>query len=188
MEIEVKMRLTDPAAIEARLESLGATRRARLLETNVFLDRPDGSLRAADRGLRVRLEQELDRNEAQVVITHKGPRRAGEVKEREETELTCESLECAVALLEALGFQRGLSFEKRRDKWTLEDCEVCLDRMPRLGSFLEIEGPSRETVLRWRERLGLADARLIRESYATMLAEALGAPRSGDEVVRLEER
>lgn len=187
MEIEVKMRLADPAAIIERLKALSAHLRARLLETNVFLDLPDGALRAADRGLRVRHERDLQDDRETVIITHKGPRLAGDVKQREETELTCESLEDAIALLAVLGFRKGLSFEKRRDKWTLGDCEVCIDLMPRLGNFLEIEGPSESAVLQWRDKLGLSDEPLVREGYAAMLAKAIGNDMPGGELVKLDE-
>ncbi len=174
LEVEVKMRLADRAALEARLGEAGAERRARLMETNLFLDLPGGVLRKADRGLRIRRERDIDHGAEKIIITHKGPRRTGDVKQREETEVEADSMERAVALFEALGFERGLCFDKRRDKWRLGDCEVCVDEMPRLGQFVEIEGPEERAVLEARELLGLGSEALIRESYATLLCEAVG--------------
>jgi hypothetical protein len=44
-----------------------------------------------------------------------------------------------------------------------------LDTLPRLGQFIEIEGPSDDAVMQKREALGLAEAPLVRTSYAAML-------------------
>ena len=47
------------------------------------------------------------------------------------------------AAFAALGYSRVLSFEKRRESWKLGGCNVELDELPHLGTFVEIEGPER---------------------------------------------
>ena len=102
-------------------------------------------------------------------ITFKGPRQHGQLKNRAETETTVGSFPAAAELLECLGYIRILSFEKRRQSWTYQGCKVELDELPYIGSFVEIEGPGDELVLKVRQELQLADRPLIRASYIAML-------------------
>ncbi len=179
VEIEAKMRLADRVALEARLAKLAADGAARfvadLLEVNTFFDTPGRDLRAADRGLRVRVEQDERTGRRQVVITHKGPRLHGPLKSRSETELVVADARTAAALLESLGFAATLSFEKRRTRYELDGCHVELDRLPHLGDFVEIEGPDDEAVLAVRRKLGLADEPLVAASYIALLSDYLGS-------------
>ena len=66
IEIEAKMRLSDPAAVVARLRALDAELDVEVLEVNTFFDSHDGGLKSSDQGLRVRVETPIV-----------GPRRAG---------------------------------------------------------------------------------------------------------------
>jgi len=168
IEIEAKMRLTDRAAMERRLAEVGATPIARLIETNTFFDTPEGRLKSSDQGLRIRVETD-EQGGRRVIMTHKGPRAHGQLKSRTETEVQVDDARHAAAMLDALGFRRGLSFEKRRSRWRLDACNVELDTLPYLGQFIEIEGPSDHAILAVRQTLGLAEAALIRTSYIAML-------------------
>ena len=76
-------------------------------------------------------------------------------------------------ILLRIGFVRVLRFEKRRETWTLEGCEVALDELPRLGRFVEIEGPSDAAVMQVRQKLGLEEAPLLTSSYVGMLSHRL---------------
>jgi adenylate cyclase class 2 len=140
-----------------------------LLEINTFFDTPRGELKTSDQGLRVRLEQQIDGDHHAVIITHKGPRAHSKLKSRSETELVVQNAQHAAELLAAIGFTPVLSFEKRRTRWQMAGCAIALDRLPFLGSFIEIEGPSEAAVLAAREKLGLGQAPLIRSSYIAML-------------------
>lgn len=174
LEIEAKMKASDHGALIERLRAAGGTRVEMLAETNVFLDTAEGSLRAGDCGLRVRLERNVERPEAsRVVITHKGPRKPGPIKQRDETELHAADLADAIALLGVLGYAEQLRFEKRRERWRLDRCTIELDELPRIGKFVEIEGPDEATVMTVRERLGLANEPMIREGYASMVGALL---------------
>jgi hypothetical protein len=46
-----------------------------------------------------------------------------------------------------------------------------LDELPRLGGFLEIEGPGTAALEAARGRLGLADAAPLRETYLALIAQ-----------------
>jgi adenylate cyclase class 2 len=169
VEIEAKMKVTDLSAVRERLSAAGAKVIGAFLERNTFFDTEDRSLLAADEGLRVRSSQDRGSGAVACTMTHKGPRQHGQLKSREETEMTVGSEPDALEMLVCLGFKRVLSFEKRRESWSLGGCKVELDEVPHLGTFVEVEGPKEEAVLRVRERLGLAERPMIRASYIAML-------------------
>ena len=176
-EIEAKYRVEDHAELRRRLREASARPLGRVLETNSFFDTPQGTLRQQDRGLRIRAAVPIDEQNAAIpgrpartTITYKGPRLESRWKVRQEIELVVDDAATAEALLEALGFVRALSFQKRRESWRLDDCAVELDELPYLGRFVEIEGPdaSIEGVAR---RLGLADLPVEKAAYSTLLHE-----------------
>ena len=47
---------------------------------------------------------------------------------------------------------------------------VCLDELPLLGCFVEIEGPGEEKIAAAAEKLKLAQSEHINDSYALMVA------------------
>ena len=67
-----------------------------------------------------------------------------------------------------LGYEPTLSFQKRRETWMLDDCEVALDELPYLGTYVEIEGKERDIPI-VREKLGLAGVPLISTGYISLL-------------------
>jgi adenylate cyclase class 2 len=173
-EIEAKMKVESFDAVRRRLQELGARRVGKVLETNTFFDTPDRRLVREGKGLRVRDSRDDKTGEQRHVVTFKGPQRQGELKNREELEFSVDDGEAAAALLRAIGFEVILSFEKRRETWELDDCEVVLDELPILGSFVEIEGPGESAVMALRQKVGLSDRPLIQTGYATMLAQRPG--------------
>ena len=175
LEIEAKMQVDEHAPIRQRLELAAAKRLHRHLETNTFIDKVDHSLQKRDSGLRIRRALDVDTGLVTAVITHKGPCQPGLLKIRPETEVKVASYEDALALMEALDYQITLCFEKRRDSWKLDECEVELDELPQLGRFVEIEGPSEAAIESVRGRLGLAGHPLIQTGYATLVARHLAA-------------
>jgi len=133
-EIEVKFLLHDLSALASRLEVLGARLVIpRVHETNLRFDTPDGALTAAQRVLRLRQDNDA-------VMTYKGPAAQGaEVSARQEIEFKVSDFTAARRLLEALGYQVTVIYEKYRTTYALDDLIVTLDEMP-FGSFAEIEG------------------------------------------------
>lgn len=180
------MRVADVASLQQRLEALGATRQGDVIEVNTFFDTPEGRLKAIDHGLRIRIERAVDGSRTDTIITHKGPRAHGRLKSRMETELHVADGRDAADLLGVLGYVQVLSFEKRRAKWQLDDCEVAIDLLPYIGTFMEIEGPTDDAVLAAREQLGLTDIPLIRASYIALLKDYVSEHHISDTFIRLE--
>jgi len=94
----------------------------------------------------------------------------GPMKIREETELSVDSFPNAVLLLEKLGFAISISFEKIRETWQIDHCEVVLDLLPdSLGSYVEIEAHDVRAIAALQNKLGLRDYPSITEGYADMV-------------------
>jgi adenylate cyclase, class 2 len=169
VEIEAKMKVASLDDVRAKLQSVGATKGDEIFEINTFFDTEDRSLLAADQGLRLRVNRVEATGKTTNVYTFKGPRLHGKLKSREELELEVADPRDAERFLVALGYQKILSFEKRRHKWKHEGCSIELDELPHLGVFVEIEGPDEAAVMRVREQLGLSKAPIIKSSYIAML-------------------
>ncbi|MGH7179459.1 MAG: class IV adenylate cyclase [Tepidisphaeraceae bacterium] len=184
VEIEVKIRVPDHDAIRARLSESGAQPLGNHFETNTFFDTRDNALLAGDRGLRVRVSRDVRTGQSVVTLTHKGPRQSGEVKSREETELIVQREDHAAALLGCLGYRQVLAFEKRRESWMFHNCRVELDEIPRVGKFVEIEGPTESEVIRIRDELGLKDHPQTKPSYAALIMSMLQQNGIMDRTVR----
>src|SRR5690242_9454340 len=102
LEIEAKLRVEEFAPVREALTRAGGQRVGEVVEENIFLDTPDHALRARGSGLRLRRNRDVATGRDRHVITFKGPVTASELKVREETELTVESRDDAVALLDQL--------------------------------------------------------------------------------------
>lgn len=172
-EIEAKFRLDDPDALRERLRGLGAGRVAWHRESNHLYDTPEGRLRRSGCGLRVRVAWSLEVEGAAPTgwLTFKGPRHPGELKVREELESPVDDAAAVMGILERLGWREVVVYEKRREVWHLGACEVTVDELPRLGWWLEIEGPDEETVQATRRALGLEAAALAKDTYVALAAK-----------------
>jgi adenylate cyclase class 2 len=165
-ETEAKFYVTRLDRTIARLDELKAHRvQPRVLETNLRFDLPDGSLTSTGRVLRLRLD-------TQARLTYKG---AGENKsgvlDRQEIEFIVEDDRKARQFLEALGYQKSMSYEKYRTTYELDDALIMLDELP-YGTFVEIEGETVEQIRNISAKLGLNWNAAIPSSY-TALFESL---------------
>lgn len=133
-ERELKFPSTDLDAVRSRLRRQGAElRHAASFEDNRLFDR-QGELRARRQILRLR------RDGRGVRLTFKGaPSFEGGIKVRTERELTVSDDAEAAALLEGLGYEVVRRYQKEREEWRLDGCDVALDRTP-IGDFVEFEG------------------------------------------------
>lgn len=171
LEIEAKMKLDDPGALMARLVDAYGPATSEVVQSDTFFDTTDDQLRHEDAGLRLRLVHPVREPDAtEAIITYKGARQSGELKQREEVELTVGDPAHAAHLLKRLGYTERISVEKRRSTWRIDSCAVEIDQIPYLGHFVEIEGPDEATVMAMRTELDLDDCPLIRDGYVHLLA------------------
>jgi adenylate cyclase, class 2 len=182
-EIEAKIKVSDLATIRKKLEASGAVRKKKELETNTFFDAADHRLQSEDRGLRIRIAVD-ETGKSRCTITMKGPLRPGQFKTREEIEFSSDKPEAAREIFKHLGYQPTLSFEKRRETWLFGNCEVALDELPYLGTYVEIEGKSEEQIAAARNSLGLSSLPLISIGYISLLWRYLQEHRIGEREIR----
>jgi adenylate cyclase class 2 len=182
-ETEAKFYVRDLNRSRRQLEALGARLvQKRVLEQNIRFDLPGARLRAEGRVLRLR-QDTLAR------ITYKGASTKEKgVLRREEIEFVVEDFEKARQLLEALGYEKLVYYEKYRTTYSLgpsgdpgqrsgEPVYVMLDELP-YGDFVEIEGESVEAIQAVAGRLQLNWEAAIGTSY-TALFERVQRARSG---------
>jgi predicted adenylyl cyclase CyaB len=137
IEREVKIRVTDLAAIRRRLESLGAHREGVENEVNRILDSSDGALQRKHQVLRVRTADKS-------TFTWKGQAEDHdpfEHKTREEIEVqfSTEGTEELLGILAKLGYAEVIRYVKERETWRWLGAVIAVDRLE-FGDFVEIEG------------------------------------------------
>lgn len=150
-EVEAKFACSDLQRIATHLEAMGATRGATVVQEDLYYAHPMRDFAATDEALRVRTVN------GAVELTYKGPRADGDAKVR--TEYNVPSGQNIHQLLEHLGFHAAATVRKQRESWSWRDCEVTLDTVEGLGTYVEVEqinGDS-EAVLAVAAALGLRD-------------------------------
>jgi adenylate cyclase, class 2 len=171
IEIEAKLKVDSLKAIEKRLKAFGAKFHRASIHTDSYFDDAKGSLRKSDSALRIR--HRFIGKKKQDVITFKGPKKAGRFKRRLEIQFEVEDAKLAEAFLLAIGYKKTLVYQKQRQTWKLGGCEVALDKLPLLGTFVEIEGPGEKAIANVQKKLGLSDLNHIMENYAVLMKKKM---------------
>ena len=161
-ELEAKFYLTDLGWLQQSLTEKSAQLvQPRTYERNLRFDTSEGLLTQSAQVLRLRVDTDNR-------LTYKGP---GEVKDgvaaRTEIEITVGDLENTKTLLEALGYQVSMIYEKNRAVYDLDGVLVTLDEMP-FGNFAEIEGPDGASIQKACNQLGLMWELRTLQSYAML--------------------
>ena len=86
---------------------------------------------------------------------------------RREIEFAVSDFQSAQSLLETLGYQVSLMYEKYRTTYTLDGLQITLDEMP-YGHFTEIEGSDTSAIHQAAENLDLSWEARIPESYTSL--------------------
>lgn len=169
-EIEVKFYVRDLAGVEQTLQNLNARMaQKRALETNLRFDTTENSLGRYRHVLRLRRPAPgYLPEDPQGLLTYKGPTQSGQsISIRQEIEVVVSDFETALHLLEALGYQVVVMYEKWRTVYRVGDVDVDLDETP-LGNFLEIEGPDTAGIQEVALLLGLDWEARSGESYMAL--------------------
>ncbi len=165
VEIEVKFRVDDAAALHAKLTEIGFREQTpRTFERNVLFDTPEHTLRLARSILRIR------RYGDRWVLTHKTLLSDHDPderhKHRQETETRVEDGEALATVFERLGYQQTFIYEKWRTEFADGTGHCVIDETP-IGLFAELEGPE-EWIDRQSCALGLGPKDLLTLSYGRL--------------------
>lgn len=134
-EVEIRAVVNDFEEIKAKLKELGAelveikNQVDRVFGHKMFLD--DNHL-IVEGGLSARLRQTGDKKllEFKEIV-----RMGGGLEISSELE----EVEDGLRFLEKLNFEEAFTVAKQREKYSFKDLEICLDRVEKLGDFIEIE-------------------------------------------------
>lgn len=178
LEIEAKLKIDSHESVIEKLSRLDAEYRYTLRQADYYFDDSQSSMVKGDQCLRLRVETIkkpdcLKGCNDECILTYKGAKGGGRYKSREEIETSIDSGESMLTILERIGYSKSLAFDKRRDVWLWGGCEVCLDTLPMIGCFVEIEGGSEDAVWKVQKELGLETLEHEKLSYACLLRAKL---------------
>ena len=171
MEIEAKLKVDSLSEIAERLVKEDAEFVTKYQQVDSYFDLPGHILHKGDRGFRLR--RQVTGQDEKVILTYKGKKQKHKFKKREEIEVEVSDADSAEKIVLAIGFEKIVTVEKERIIWKLNSCEVCLDEVTLLGSFVEIEGPDQQKIEEVQKRLGLAQLPHIVKSYSNMVRKKL---------------
>jgi adenylate cyclase class 2 len=107
-EIEAKLKVNSPQEVERRLADIGAEFVEERLQTDMYFDDADGSLKSSDRAIRIRRQR--GGQEENTFLTYKGPKQKDGFKKRQEIEIEIGDADSAEELLSALDYEKALVF------------------------------------------------------------------------------
>ena len=171
VEIEAKLKVESLGEIRRKLNELNAEFLQEHLQIDYHFDDANMTLQKTDRCLRLR--RQLDNKSERFFLTFKGAKEKSSFKKRQEIEIEIADSSAIQKLLLALGYEKVLVFEKKRQLWKIENCEVALDELPLLGDFVEIEGPDEKKIENVQKSLGLSELPHIKEGYASLIIDRL---------------
>jgi adenylate cyclase class 2 len=179
LEVEQKFRVSDPAAVVARLAARGTELGEAELQVDRYFNHPSRDFSETDEAFRIRQVGEMNS------LTYKGPKLDSTTKTRREIEVPIapgkHAVEEIAELLVALGFRSVAEVRKHRRTATLEhrgrQIEVVLDEVDRVGVYAELEcvvderemDAAKEAVASLANELALAENE--RKSYLELLLE-----------------
>jgi adenylate cyclase, class 2 len=170
-EIEAKLKVDSLNSVKERLAKIGAEFVEERLQKDSYFDSTGDILNRGDRGLRLR-RQWVGQDE-KTILTYKGAKEENKFKKRQEIEVEVEDGDSAEKLLLAVGFEKRLIVEKKRQVWRLRECEIALDEVTMLGNFVEIEGSNEDEITEIQKILGLEDLKHIKHGYSHLLRKKL---------------
>ncbi|MFQ5611305.1 MAG: class IV adenylate cyclase [Anaerolineae bacterium] len=132
IEVEIKAWVDDPAALEARLASIGEWQGESIKEDVYFAPR-SSSQTGADERFRLR------RSNGKAVVTFKQRRMVGNVEVNDETEFAVDDAHAFYKLASHLGCVPYMIKRKHSRLYRVGQVRVELNRVERLGHFVEVE-------------------------------------------------
>jgi adenylate cyclase, class 2 len=181
-EVELKFAVGDRSSLVLDLLRLGAIAAGESEQSDTYFAHPCRDFVQSNEAFRLRTV------DGQHCLTYKGPVVDRTIKTRKEIEIPCgngaDSGTQWRSLIEALGFHPVREVRKHRRRFTLvrngRHFEFCLDRVPPLGDFAEIE-----TLVETGDR---DTARELVWSLAHELGLSTAEPRSYLELLLLQDR
>lgn len=158
METEIKFKIQNKKEIVLLLLRMGAKRCRKEREVDYLFDFPKDLLMRRGGILRLR------KTVSGTLLTFKGPLLSSRFKKRDEINVNVGDFIKMKNVLERIGFVGVFSKEKIREKFTCNNLEIFLDKLPFIGYYLEIEGKPCD-IVGFIQKTGLPMKEAIKESY-----------------------
>lgn len=132
-----------------------------------YFDTTDRQLKKQDLVIRIRT------NGNKKIIALKSPRveLSSGMNERIELEFLSADGESVQEQLERQGLSPIEASEKERWTFVHGDCEIFLDRLPFIGNFIEIEGPSEEAINKIVQLLEISSCTVVKKNYGELMLD-----------------
>ena len=162
-EIEAQFLDIDKDAARSKLKEIGAK-----------LEKPEVLMRRVvfDLGKHAfaRIRDEGDK----IVMTYKNISDDNSIMGTKEVNVEVSNYNDAILLLKSCGLRTKSHEESKREVWSVGDVEICIDTWPWIPTFMEIEGPTEESVWETAEKLGLNKSQAKFGSVDTTYAHYYG--------------
>jgi len=159
-EIETKFKIKNPGGFRKRVKTIGAEFISRDFEHDIYYNQPERMAPVSTVRLRIV-------NKAEGLFTLKSAvsgNNSRNLKIRKEWETSIGNPDVFKAILQELGFCPYREKEKIRETYRLKKALICLDRIPFIGWYAEIEGKEPQ-IKRIAGQIGLNFKKSIPESY-----------------------
>jgi len=176
-EIEIKLKVGDPGELEGKLAERGCALSAPIYQHDtvyVQADKADKAYRTKEGDIILRIR----RLENGAEFTFK--KQCSNEMDNIEYETEIGNPEAAHQILLAFGYVPQVEVKKIRRKGKIESYEVCLDKVEKLGDFMELEkmtedntdsNETREELFRVLENLGLSRSDEETRGYDTQILQ-----------------
>lgn len=167
-ELEIKIQVSSDEHFQSIYNSckeLFGPPVSHVLQLDEYYDTPDGQLKKQDLVIRIRS------NGQKKTIALKSPRielPSGMTNRIELEFLSAEGEKVDEQLL-SQGLNPNEAAEKERWTFIHDDCEIVLDKLPFIGSFIEIEGPSEVAIQNIVSLLDLSSCPVVRQNYGELM-------------------
>jgi adenylate cyclase class 2 len=164
-EIEVKFKIKDFDALKRKIEKIGARYKDKFSQSDTWFVFPGKKRAKKWRGFRLRSQK------GKAILTLKKDQVVDRlIREAEEIEVEVSDFERMMRILVGLGFQKEINIKKERETWQIGEVEIALDKVEKLGNFLELEGPKKE-IEAVVKKLGLERAKRITLHYGQLFVQ-----------------
>lgn len=142
-EIEAQFLDIDKEAMRIRLKEVGAKleKPEVLMRRVVFYTGEHSFARVRDEG-------------DKIIMTYKNISDEHSILGTKEVNVEASSYDDAILFLRGCGLEIKARQETRREIWSLDRVEICIDTWPWIPTFMEVEGPTEESVWEVAKKLG----------------------------------
>lgn len=162
-EIEAQFLDIDKDAVRFKLKEIGAKlEKPEVLMRRVVFDTGKHSF--------ARVRDEGDK----IVMTYKNISDDKSIMGTKEVNVEVGNYDDAILLLKSCGLRAKSHEETKREIWSVGDAAICIDTWPWIPTFMEIEGPSEESVWETARKLGFNKSQAKFGSVDTTYAHYYG--------------